>query len=76
MANRTIQINNNLFSGDFIFQGSIGRVDFPYSNPQDMKDSLKKVLLWKDDFTVYPGHGDSTSLFTEKDSLKAWINHI
>ena len=71
-----IQINNNLFSGDFIFAGSIGRVDFPYSNPQDMKNSLKKVLQWKNDLIIYPGHGDKTSLFSEKMSLKVWLNHL
>lgn len=71
-----IQINNDLFSGDFIFQGSIGRVDFPYSNPEHMKESLTKVLQWKENFTIYPGHGNSTNLSDEKSSLKAWINYI
>lgn len=71
-----IQIKDTLFSGDFIFSGSIGRVDFPYSNPNDMKQSIKKVLNWKDNFKVYPGHGDSTNLTKEKDSLKAWLNYI
>ena len=71
-----IQIKDALFSGDFIFSGSIGRVDFPYSNPNDMKKSIKKVLNWKDNFKVYPGHGDSTNLKKEKDSLKAWLNYI
>ena len=39
-----IEIENNMFSGDFIFDGSIGRVDLPYSNPNDMKNSIKKFL--------------------------------
>jgi glyoxylase-like metal-dependent hydrolase (beta-lactamase superfamily II) len=30
----TIEIGDEMFSGDFIFDGSIGRVDFPYSNPK------------------------------------------
>lgn len=71
-----IQINDSLFSGDFIFKGSIGRVDFPYSNAQDMKDSLNRVINWKDDFIVYPGHGDKTTLNKEKNSLESWINYI
>ena len=37
-----IEIEDCLFSGDFIFSGSIGRVDLPYSNPNDMKNSIKK----------------------------------
>ncbi len=32
-----IELDGNLFSGDFIFNGSIGRTDFPFSNPNDMK---------------------------------------
>ncbi|MCK5293395.1 MAG: MBL fold metallo-hydrolase [Arcobacteraceae bacterium] len=71
-----IQINKDLFSGDFIFKGSIGRVDFPYSDSSHMKESLNKVLQWKDNLTIYPGHGDSTNLSNEKSSLKAWINYI
>jgi glyoxylase-like metal-dependent hydrolase (beta-lactamase superfamily II) len=71
-----IQINDALFSGDFIFKGSIGRVDFPYSNPEDMKKSIHKVLNWNDDLKIYPGHGPSSTLFKEKSSLKAWLNYI
>ena len=33
-----------LFSGDFIFKGTIGRCDFPESNIKDMQDSLNKIL--------------------------------
>jgi len=71
-----IQIEDRLFSGDFIFQNSIGRVDFPYSSPEDMKNSLKKVLEWNGDLTIYPGHGDQTKLSFERNSLKSWLNHI
>ena len=71
-----IQIDNSLFSGDFIFQGSIGRVDFPYSNPSDMKKSINKVLKWTKDIKIYPGHGNSTTLTKEKSSLKNWLNYI
>jgi hydroxyacylglutathione hydrolase len=71
-----IEIGDNLFSGDFIFNGSIGRVDFPYSNPNDMKESIYKVLSWKKNFIIYPGHGDKTTLENEKNSLKNWINYL
>ncbi len=39
-----VRIEDALFSGDFIFKGSIGRVDFPYSNPQEMKKKPFKIL--------------------------------
>jgi glyoxylase-like metal-dependent hydrolase (beta-lactamase superfamily II) len=71
-----IAIKDSLFSGDFIFQGSIGRVDFPYSNPSDMKKSIKKVLDFKQDYIIYPGHGNKTKLSKERNSLKAWLNYI
>jgi glyoxylase-like metal-dependent hydrolase (beta-lactamase superfamily II) len=71
-----ISIEDNLFSGDFIFNNSIGRVDFQYSNPVDMKKSINKILTWDKDFKVFTGHGNSTTLFKEKESLKAWLNYI
>jgi glyoxylase-like metal-dependent hydrolase (beta-lactamase superfamily II) len=65
-----------MFSGDFIFQGSIGRADFPYSNPQDMIKSIDKVLNFDDDYDIYPGHGNSTKLSLERKSLNAWKNYL
>ncbi|MEA3290139.1 MAG: MBL fold metallo-hydrolase [Campylobacterota bacterium] len=71
-----IEIGQNLFSGDFIFQGSIGRVDFPFSNPEDMKKSIKKVLQWNKELDIYPGHGNMTTLAKEKNSLINWLNYL
>jgi glyoxylase-like metal-dependent hydrolase (beta-lactamase superfamily II) len=71
-----IEIGDCLFTGDFIFNGSIGRVDFPYSEPADMKKSINRVLKWEKDYKIYPGHGPSTTLKKEKESLKAWLNYI
>jgi glyoxylase-like metal-dependent hydrolase (beta-lactamase superfamily II) len=71
-----IEIKDALFTGDFIFANSIGRVDFPYSNPQDMIKSIHKVLKWEKDFTVYTGHGFSTKLQKEKGMLENWLNYL
>ncbi|QOG11563.1 MBL fold metallo-hydrolase [Arcobacter sp. FWKO B] len=74
-----IKIGDSIFSGDFIFRGSIGRVDFPYSNPDDMKKSIKKILSWElasKDYIIYPGHGDKTTLKNEINSLKNWLHYI
>ncbi len=71
-----IAIEDNLFTGDFIFEGSIGRVDFPYSNPKDMINSINKVLTWEDDFIVYPGHGNKTTLKSQRNSLESWLNYL
>ncbi|MFV0481651.1 MAG: MBL fold metallo-hydrolase [Campylobacteraceae bacterium] len=72
----SIQIENVLFSGDFLFKDSIGRSDFPYSNTRDMKRSILKVLNFKDDLIVYPGHGESTTLKAEQKNLPKWLNYI
>ncbi|MCF6173886.1 MAG: MBL fold metallo-hydrolase [Campylobacteraceae bacterium] len=71
-----ILVENALFSGDFIFKNSIGRVDFPFSSPQSMKDSIEKFMLLKDNYDVYPGHGEKTTVFQEQETLPNWLNYI
>ena len=71
-----IEIDGNLFSGDFIFNGSIGRTDFPFSSPQSMIESIDKILLWDRNIRIYPGHGSSTTLESERSSLNNWKNYL
>ena len=71
-----IEIEDVWFSGDFIFQNSIGRTDFPYSDPQDMINSINKALKIEKNFIIYPGHGGSTTLDYEKESLKSWLKYL
>lgn len=71
-----IEINKTFFSGDFIFKGTIGRFDFPNSSAAQMKKSLNKILKWKDNYNIYPGHGDKTTLFNEIDNITLWEKHI
>ena len=62
-------IENNLFCGDFIFEGTIGRTDFPTGSMLDMQHSIKNILEYPDDMLIYPGHGDATTLKKERPSL-------
>ncbi len=55
-----------VFVGDTLFLGSIGRTDFPESSEREMKSSLKKLACLSDYFVVYPGHGPTTSIGEEK----------
>ncbi len=72
----TIEIGDAMFSGDFIFNRSIGRTDFPYSSPQDMKKSLQKFKKISYDKTVYPGHGENTTIRQEQQYADYWINQL
>lgn len=64
-----IKIDDVMFSGDFIFKSSIGRTDFSFGSSKDMKKSIQSFLQIKDDFVLYPGHGDVTSSHKEKHNL-------
>lgn len=55
-----------IFSGDTLFMGSIGRIDFPDSSEQDMKLSLRRLAMLPENFIVYPGHGPTTTIGEEK----------
>ena len=72
----TIEIGDEMFSGDFIFDGSIGRVDFPYSNPKQMKESIKKFLEIPYDKRILPGHGPTTTIKKAKKFLPMWLDYI
>ncbi len=71
-----IEIEENWFCGDFLFKGSIGRVDFPYSDPQAMKKSLKKALNYPKNVTLLPGHGPKSTLEAEKRNIPYWIKAL
>ncbi len=55
--------------GDVLFQGSIGRTDFPKGNHQDLLDSITQKL-WPlgDDVTFVPGHGPASTFGNERKS--------
>ncbi len=56
-----------VFSGDCLFAGSIGRTDLPGGNSEQLINSINdKILPLGDDFAVYSGHGDDTTIKHEK----------
>jgi len=71
-----IEINDAWFSGDFLFKESIGRWDFPASNGLDMIKSLEKVMQISKDFTIFPGHGETTTLQAEQRVIPFWIAQV
>jgi glyoxylase-like metal-dependent hydrolase (beta-lactamase superfamily II) len=59
--------SGSLFSGDTLFEGTIGRSDTEGGNHQQLIDSIHRELLpLPDDTRVYPGHGDNTSIGAER----------
>lgn len=70
-----IEIGGVMFSGDFIFRNSIGRTDLYLSDSSVMKQSIQKVLTYPN-YTLYPGHGQSTSLDMERDNLTYFLNYL
>jgi glyoxylase-like metal-dependent hydrolase (beta-lactamase superfamily II) len=56
-----------VFSGDTLFQGSIGRTDFRKGSLDDISNSIKtRLYTLPDDTVVYTGHGPVTSIGDEK----------
>lgn len=59
----------NLFSGDVLFAGSIGRTDLPGGNYQQLVRGLhEKILRLPDETRVLPGHGPATTIGVERRS--------
>ena len=53
--------------GDTLFQNSIGRSDFPGSDPDVLMHSINEVLMTlPGDTAIYPGHGPSTTIDKER----------
>lgn len=71
-----IEIEDVWFSGDFLFEKSIGRWDFPSSSGEDMAESLQRALTIEEDYTIYPGHGMSTTLKAEQQVIPFWIDQV
>jgi len=55
-----------LFSGDTLFQDSIGRTDFPGGSFGQMQKSLQRLKALPGDYRVLPGHGPATTLDEER----------
>ncbi|MDQ3211562.1 MAG: MBL fold metallo-hydrolase [Acidobacteriota bacterium] len=59
----------DLFVGDTLFAGSVGRTDLPGGDHATLLRSIREVLFaFPDDTPVHPGHGESTTIGREKSS--------
>ena len=59
--------NRFALMGDVLFQGSVGRTDFPYGSHDTLMKSIKeKVLPLGDDVAFLPGHGRASQIGVER----------
>jgi glyoxylase-like metal-dependent hydrolase (beta-lactamase superfamily II) len=56
---------SDVFIGDVVFAGSVGRTDLPLSDPAAMQRSLARVTEWPPHLVLHPGHGPSTTVAVE-----------
>lgn len=60
-------VDGLLFSGDVLFQNSVGRTDLPGGNMEELLYSIKeKLMKLPGETRVFPGHGPETTLAMEK----------
>lgn len=58
---------NAIFSGDTLFQTSVGRTDFPKGSMSQLINGIREKLLpLPDETAVYTGHGEMTTIGTER----------
>ena len=60
-----IGYKNHLFTGDTLFEGSVGRCDLYSGSDSKLKQSLKMLMQMDPDTLIYPGHGPCTVLLDE-----------
>jgi glyoxylase-like metal-dependent hydrolase (beta-lactamase superfamily II) len=61
-----------LFSGDVLFKGNVGRVDFPGGDARAMERSLERLATIPPETRVYPGHGEQTTIEGELPWLRGF----
>jgi len=62
-----LQAGGDVFCGDLVFSGSIGRTDLPGGDYDTIVDSLERAILTLPDETrLHPGHGPSTTVAIER----------
>ncbi|MDR2601630.1 MAG: MBL fold metallo-hydrolase [Spirochaetaceae bacterium] len=58
-----------LFSGDVLFASGVGRTDLAGGDQKSLKQSLSRLLALPGETLVFPGHGPSTTIAREQNTL-------
>lgn len=59
---------DNIFSGDTLFAGGIGRTDLPGGDYGQIQKSLENIMKFPANFKVFPGHGPETTIREEREN--------
>ncbi len=70
------KLDKVIFCGDFLFEGSYGRTDLETGSNSDMINSIRYICNYDDDYILYPGHGNNTTLGNEKANFKSYIDSL
>lgn len=57
-----------MFTGDLLFKGTIGRVDFIGGDALEMEKSLQRIIKYPKTTRIYPGHEEFSTLQSELDT--------
>ncbi len=55
-----------MITGDFLFNGTVGRCDLEGGDLNEMYDSIERIKKYDDDIVIYPGHGESSTIGDER----------
>lgn len=60
-------IGFDIYTGDTLFEGAVGRWDRPTANLDELKKSIQKIVkTYPDNYLIHPSHGKSSTIGTEK----------
>jgi glyoxylase-like metal-dependent hydrolase (beta-lactamase superfamily II) len=62
----SLLVGGELFSGDTLFAGSVGRTDFPRGDARALLESVARLAALPDSTVVHPGHGPDTTIGRER----------
>ena len=61
----SVIIGKNIFTGDTLFEGAVGRYDLKTSDKNQMIKSIERLFMYGG-YAVYPGHGGTTTINKER----------
>jgi hydroxyacylglutathione hydrolase len=62
---------SDVFTGDTLFRGAVGRIDLPGGNERELRASLRKLSRLDPEMAIHPGHGRPSTIGTElKDNVQ------